>query len=228
MAIILNIETSTTVCSVAIGRNEELVSIHEINDGYSHAEQLELLIAKCLEEASLKISDLDAVSVSKGPGSYTGLRIGVSLAKGICFGANIPLISTPTLASMAFSPKLSETKDMFYVPMLDARRMEVYACVLNQDKEEIQSTSAIVVEENSFAQFLETHPVVFFGPGMDKCKAIIGNSGNAYFVSDILPSAAQMVQISAQKFEAKSFENVAYFEPFYLKDFVAGKPKKLL
>lgn len=227
MAKILNIETSTTVCSVAVGIDGKLISLKEINDGYSHAEQLEKLIIQSLKEASLTISDLDAVSVSKGPGSYTGLRIGVSLAKGICFGNNISLISIPTLESLACHPKLVEEEGL-KVPMLDARRMEVYACVLNSQNEVVEETSAVVVDKDSFSQRLASEKVLFFGPGMEKCKEVLSSNPNSGFVDEILPSASLMIEKSQQKFDNSQFENVAYFEPFYLKDFVAGKPKKLL
>ncbi|MFT4752759.1 MAG: tRNA threonylcarbamoyladenosine biosynthesis protein TsaB [Salibacteraceae bacterium] len=228
MAIILNIETSTTVCSVSIGINGIVSSVKEVNEGYSHAEKLEQLIQSVLKDAGIEMKDLQAVSVSKGPGSYTGLRIGVSLAKGICYGAEIPLVSVPTLEAMALDPKLAYFKNANLVPMLDARRMEVYACVLSPTYEVLQATSAIVVDENSFATHIEQSETVFFGPGMSKCQETIGRFEKAIFQQDVLPSSAFMVSVSERKFNNQEFENMAYFEPFYLKDFVAGKPKKLL
>ena len=228
MALILNLETSTTVCSVALGKEGKVIALNEINDGYSHAEQLEILISKTLEKAGVAISDLDAVAVSKGPGSYTGLRIGVSMAKGICYGANISLLSVPTLEAMAYHPQLDKFPNAYKVPMLDARRMEVYACVLDATYAVVQETSAIVLDENSFSEALQKNVCVFFGPGMEKSKEILDSNKSAYFQVGVLPSAAQMVEISNKKFEKNQVEDVAYFEPFYLKDFVAGKPKKLL
>ena len=228
MAKILNIETSTTVCSIAIGVDGETVSVNEINDGYSHAEEIEGLISKSLKEANLKMTDLDAISVSKGPGSYTGLRIGVSIAKGLCFGLKIPLISVPTLESLAFHPKLEKYPNELRVPMLDARRMEVYSCVLNAKNELVAQTEAVVVDEKSYLEYLRNNDVVFFGPGMDKCKEQLSIHQGAKFQRDVMPSAEQMVSVSEEKHQNENWEDVAYFEPFYLKDFVAGKPKKLL
>jgi len=227
MAKILNIETSTTVCSIAIGIDGKIVSVNEVNNGYSHAEKIEELIEKSLNDAKVSLKDLDAVSVSKGPGSYTGLRIGVSIAKGLCFGLKTPLISVPTLEAMAMSPLLLDNKNEAKVPMLDARRMEVYACVLGTNNQVISPTSAIVIDENSFKETLK-NTTVFFGPGMDKCKPILSQNSYANFIGNVLPSAAQMVAISDTKFSNNEFEDVAYFEPYYLKNFVAGKPKKLL
>tara|TARA_R110002050_G_scaffold149463_1_gene276056 strand:+ start:102285 stop:102971 length:687 start_codon:yes stop_codon:yes gene_type:complete len=228
MAKILNIETSTTVCSIAIGVNGKAVAVNEINDGYSHAEEIQGLIEKSLAESGLKITDLDAISVSKGPGSYTGLRIGVSLAKGLCFGLEIPLISVPTLEAMAAHPSVLMHKNALRVPMLDARRMEVYSCVLDAENKVISETEAVVLEDDSYLPFLRNNEVVFFGPGMSKCKEKFSRHSGAIFEDEIMPSARQMVSLSEQKLQDNRIENVAYFEPFYLKDFVAGKPKKLL
>ena len=228
MAKILNIETSTTVCSIAIGMDGVPVSVNEINDGYSHAEEIEGLIEKSLKESNLTFKDLDAISVSKGPGSYTGLRIGVSLAKGLCFGLEIPLISVPTLEAMAFHPTVLANPNSLRVPMLDARRMEVYSCVLNAENEVVSETEAVIIDENSYRSFLRNNEVLFFGPGMEKCKEQLSIHKGAIFQDEVLPSAKQMVRISEEKFNSNQLEDVAYFEPFYLKDFVAGKPKKLL
>ncbi len=228
MANILNIETSTTVCSIAIGVDGNCVALNEVNEGYSHAEQIESLIEKSLHEANVNIKDLDAVSVSKGPGSYTGLRIGVSLAKGLSFGLNIPLISVPTLEAMANHPRVLAHTTSFKAPMLDARRMEVYTCILEESNRVFEKTSAVILDEHSFTGVLEKHSLLFFGPGMEKCKAKLAIHDNAVFEDDILPSAQHMVQISEEKLVKKEVEDTAYFEPFYLKDFVAGKPKKLV
>ncbi len=227
MGKILNLETSTTVCSVAVSIDGEVKSVHEINEGYSHAEQLEILIQKALQDSEVKMSELDAVSVSKGPGSYTGLRIGVSLAKGICFGAQIPLISVPTLEAISLNPRVRKQDVGLRIPMLDARRMEVYASVLDTQNEWVEKTRAIVIDEGSFTDHLN-QKCFFFGPGMDKCREVLSVHENAHFVKDVLPSAAFMAKISEHRLQYSCFEDVAYFEPFYLKDFVAGKPKKLL
>lgn len=227
MAKILNVETSTTVCSVAIGIDGEFCVVHEVNEGYSHAEQLEDLIEKSLNDAQLSIKDIDAVSVSKGPGSYTGLRIGVSLAKGLSYGLKIPMISVPTLEAMANHPDVVGFTG-WKVPMLDARRMEVYTCVLNADNSVKEETKALVLESDSFADIIAQNQIAFFGPGMDKCKALYSRFPSVTFIDNIFPSAQFMIPISEQKFLNGDFEDTAYFEPFYLKDFVAGKPKKML
>jgi len=203
-------------------------SVHEINEGYSHAEKLEILIQKALKDSKVEMSELEAISVSKGPGSYTGLRIGVSLAKGLCFGANIPLISVPTLEAMALHPKVQAHENTLRIPLLDARRMEVYACVLDEENRVKVPTAAVVIDGQSFTESLDQQQAVFFGPGMEKCKEVLSAHSNARFEDDILPSAAHMASVSEAKFIANEVEDMAYFEPFYLKDFVAGKPKKLL
>lgn len=227
MAKILNIETSTTVCSISVGIDGKIVSVNEVNDGYSHAEEIEGLIEKSLNEAHLNLKKLDAISVSKGPGSYTGLRIGVSISKGLCYGLNIPLISVPTLESLALNPKVVSHKNVQKIPMLDARRMEVYACVFSSKNEVVKPTMAVVIDAHSFAETLQ-NPTVLFGPGSQKCQPTFAQNPNAIFIENVLPSAAQMVSISEEKFIRNKVENLAYFEPFYLKDFVAGKPKKIL
>lgn len=227
MAVILNMETSTTVCSVAIGVDGEVKSLKEINDGYSHAEQLEILISEVLKESDVSISNLDAISVSKGPGSYTGLRIGVSFAKGLCFGKNLPLISIPTLESMAVNTKVQKFNG-FKVPMLDARRMEVFTCTFGLNHELLEETNALVLDETSYSNLLKKGSTLFFGPGMEKSKSLLAIHKNAQFLDGVMPSAAFMVKLSEKKFKQRNFESVAYFEPYYLKDFVAGRPKKLL
>ena len=223
MALILNLETATKNCSVSISKDGETIALKEINTGgYSHAELLHPFIDDVLKESNYKLSDLDAVAVSKGPGSYTGLRIGVSSAKGICFGNEIPLISIPTLESMAMS---QIGKNYTLVSMLDARRMEVYACIYNSEVKEIRKTEAEIIDGNSYSEYLEKGKVLFFGDGADKCKDIIKHE-NAEFVDDIFPSAKQMSKIAENKFNENSFEDTAYFEPFYLKDFIATKSLK--
>lgn len=224
MAVILNLETATTNCSVSISKGDETISLKENNAmDYSHSEQLHVYIKEALEEASLSFSDLDAVAISKGPGSYTGLRIGVSSAKGLCFSLGLPLISVPTLQGMAHQVKLE--KGELAIPVLDARRMEVYSCVYDEKFEEVRETRAEIITESSFADFVSDRRVFVIGSGAQKCKEIIQHP-NFYFDGEIVPSAKQMGPIAYQKYQAGQFEDVAYFEPYYLKDFVLQTKKK--
>jgi len=215
---ILCIETATTNCSVALSVDGKLLAIKEDNNlGYSHSEKLHLYIQDILKENGLEPGDLDAVAISKGPGSYTGLRIGVSAAKGLCFSLDIPLISVPTLTSLAH--KVKEKGRV--VPMLDARRMEVYTAVFNSEKQQVEETSARILEPNSYIDLLNSGKVSFIGSGVAKFQEICSHP-NAIFVQDQLPSAREMVPLASAKFQQKDFEDVAYFEPYYLKDFMAG------
>ena len=223
MAIILNIETATKNCSVSISNNGELVAYRELNDGnYSHGENLHVFIEELIKETSLSFQELDAIAVSNGPGSFTGLRIGVSAAKGLCFSLDKPLISISTLASLANS--LEVEKGSVIVPLLDARRMEVYSSVFNSDYENIRKTQAEIIDENSFSTYLEKSKVFFLGDGAEKCKETITHE-NAIFLDGYFPSSKQMAALSHQKYQNNDFEDVAYFEPFYLKDFLITKPK---
>ena len=226
MALILNLETATTVCSVALGENGKLLSIKEINKDYTHAENLTVFIEQVLASANVKLTHLDAVAISKGPGSYTGLRIGTSTAKGLCYALNKPLIAINTLKqiSLGFSTSNPHSSNL-YCPMIDARRMEVYCAIYDSENNEIRKTSAEIIDEYSFADILEKHRIFFFGDGAAKCKIKLANHPNAIFVDNILPSAKNMIQLSEQNFNSAGFEDVAYFEPFYLKDFVAGGKK---
>ena len=224
MGIILNIETATKNCSVSVSDNGVILRLKELNEGkFSHAEKLHLFILDVIKTAGLEVSDIEAVSVSKGPGSYTGLRIGVSTAKGLCYALEKPLISVPTLKIMALQVSLE--KNELVVPLLDARRMEVYSGVFDHKYNQIRQTEAEIIDETSFKPYLDKGIVHFAGDGADKCKGLIKHD-NARFVGDIFPSAREMAIIATQKFKLKDFEDVAYFEPFYLKDFVAGKPKQ--
>lgn len=233
MALILNIETSTAVCSVSLGKDGELFAYKENREGMSHATHLTVFIDSILKENELKPQDLDAIAVSMGPGSYTGLRIGVSTAKGICYGSNLPLIAVSTLQAMtapllkneAVLSQLGNPENCVFCPMIDARRMEVYTAFYSYKNEEIRQVAAEIIDEESFVSDLEKSEVVFFGDGSAKCQSSL-QSENAIFVSDITPTAAGMIELSEAKYESKSFEDVAYFEPFYLKDFVATTPKK--
>ena len=223
MTYILNIETATKNCSVSVSKNGELIAIKELNNGnYSHAEVLHPYINSVLEEANIASDMLKAVAVSKGPGSYTGLRIGVSAAKGMCFALNIPLISINTLTSLAHSITVESG---FIVPMLDARRMEVYAAVYNKDYNQVSAIEAQIIDENSFLSELKFSKVYFLGDGAEKCKSIITHS-NAIFIDSKFPSANQMSNLAFDKYKKNDIEDVANFEPFYLKDFIAVPQKK--
>ena len=218
---ILNIETSTKACSVALHKNGELIVCREdVTTNFSHSEKLLKFISKLFSDAKLSLSDLDAIAVSMGPGSYTGLRIGVSTAKGLCYGLDIPLISISTLKAMSFGMAL-EIKADLYCPMIDARRMEVYSAFFDINNTEVRKIQADIINENSYKKELEKK-VVFFGDGSEKIIEKIKDK-NAIFVSDIHPSAKNMGLLSYQKFTKSLFEDLAYFEPFYLKDFVAGR-----
>jgi tRNA threonylcarbamoyladenosine biosynthesis protein TsaB len=223
LSIILNIETTTKNCSVSIAEKGEILAIKELNNGnYSHAEVLHPFILDVLKEANLTSNRIDAVAVSKGPGSYTGLRIGVSAAKGLCFALDKPLISIDTLTSLSFSITIEEG---IIVPMLDARRLEVYASVFNEKHQKIREIKAEIIDENSFCEYLERSKVYFLGDGSQKCKEIITHK-NAIFIDAKFPSAQEMAKLSYEKYKISDIENVAYFEPFYLKDFIVIPEKK--
>jgi tRNA threonylcarbamoyladenosine biosynthesis protein TsaB len=231
VATILHIESSTLTCSVAISRNGDMLALQESQDqSYAHSEKLVVYIDEVIKQAKLKPSDLDAVCVSKGPGSYTGLRIGVSAAKGLCYGLGIPLLSVGSLESMAHLVKANFENELadvsFLCPMIDARRMEVYMQLFDAGLNQLQAVSAEIIDEKSFASELEKGRVVFLGDGAAKCKEIIQHT-NAIFLDDFKTSASGMIPLAESKFANKQFEDVAYFEPYYLKDFVAGKPKKM-
>tara|TARA_B100001109_G_scaffold251095_1_gene245108 strand:- start:350 stop:1021 length:672 start_codon:yes stop_codon:yes gene_type:complete len=223
MAYILNIETSTTNCSVAVSYNGKQISLKEDNNKqYSHAERLHLYIEEVLNTAKINTKNLDAISVSMGPGSYTGLRIGVSAAKGLCFALDVPLIAIPTLDSLSRKIKITEG---YIVPLIDARRMEIYTAIFNSNYSCIESTSAKILEHTSYLNYLESGSVNFVGNAIQKTKTII-NHKNAVFHEE-LPSAYQMCEMSFEKFKLKQFEDLAYFEPFYLKDFIAFAKKNI-
>lgn len=219
---ILNIETATTNCSVSLSNKGETVILKEdYNDNYSHAERLHLYIDDVLKEAKISISELQAIAVSKGPGSYTGLRIGVSAAKGLCFAADKPLISISTLKALAHQ---IETEEGVIVPMLDARRLEVFSAIFDSDYNQVRDTQAQVLDENSFKEYLDEGKVFFVGNGVAKTKELISHP-NAVFIENKLPSANEMSQLAFAKYKKSDIEDVAYFEPYYLKDFIAIKPK---
>lgn len=232
MALILNIETSTEVCSVTIAQNGHTLFKKESVDGLNHSSVLTVFIEELFKENNIQPKTLDAVAVSKGPGSYTGLRIGVSVAKGLCYGLNIPLVSVNSLEVLGkYAARNSEKynfpkneKPVLFCPMIDARRMEVYTALYNSDGDEIRQVSAEIIEENFLADLLDNHKILFFGNGAKKCRNIIKHE-NAVFEGTETTSAEFMQMISEAKFSKKQFEDVAYFEPFYLKNFVATIPK---
>lgn len=224
MAKILCLETATTNCSVSIGLNGEVKSLVEENSpNYSHSEQLHVFVERAVARASMTLSDLDAIAVSKGPGSYTGLRIGVSAAKGLCFSLDLPLISVPTLKSMALQIPLSP--DEVVIPLLDARRMEVYSCAFDHNYQELNETKAEIITPEAFQEFLSFKKIHLVGSGSEKCKNVLMDS-IFHFQSTLIPSAKEMVLLAQEKYNASRFEDVAYFEPFYLKDFVLQGKKK--
>lgn len=222
---ILHIDTTTKVCSVAVAKNGKQIALVEINsEKLSHSEKLHLFIEQAVQESKISLQDLSAVAVSKGPGSYTGLRIGVSAAKGLCFGLDLPLISVDTLEAMAHFQAKSKSEKAVFIPMIDARRMEVFAGVY-QNNTCLEKVHAHVLETNSFEKYANEE-VYFFGDGAEKAIETLPNNFN--FIPNIGTSSQNLIQLAWEKFEAKAFEDVAYFEPYYLKDFVAGKPKKML
>ena len=232
MSYILYLETATKVCSVAVSENENLIAIKESAVANSHSSLITLYAQEVLNEAKIGFNDLSAVCVSMGPGSYTGLRIGVSTAKGFCYSLNIPLIAVNTLQSMA-NYFLSENKNKInenslICPMIDARRMEVYSAFFNSKLHFVRETAADIIDEESYSEFLDKKEITFLGDGMQKCKNILSKNKNAMFDDTFNVSSKGMISIGCKKFQEKQFEDVAYFEPFYLKDFLATTPKKLL
>lgn len=216
---ILCLETSTTNCSVAIVVDGNIKAIREENNQkFSHAEKLHVFISEVLDESGIDKNDLDAVAISKGPGSYTGLRIGVSAAKGLCFALDIPLIATPTLEVLA---QQAQCEDCFIIPLLDARRMEVYSAVFNSKKEQIRETKAEILNESSFQKYLEERKTIFLGDGASKFKELCIHK-NAIFLDNKFPSSANMALLGEAKYKMSDIEDIAYFEPYYLKEFMLG------
>ena len=223
MAYILNIETATKNCSVSLALDGKVIALKELNDGnYSHGENLHVFIEKMIKKANISFNKLDAIAVSKGPGSYTGLRIGVSTAKGLCYSLDKSLISISTLEALANSIEIE--KDSIIIPLLDARRMEVYSAVFDGSHQQIRETQAEVIDEQSFSKYLEKSKVYFLGDGAEKSKEIISNE-NAVFLDDYFPSSKEMAKLSFEKYKVSDIEDVAYFEPFYLKDFLITQKK---
>ena len=225
MSLILNIDTATSVCSVALSDNDDIIAVKENNEGLNHSVLLGTYIDEILKENNLNVHQLDAIAISMGPGSYTGLRIGISMAKGLCFGAGKPMIAVPTLQALALSVSSRLQENALYCPMIDARRMEVYTAFFDKENRTIIDTQAEIIDEDSFAGLLAEHKIYFFGNGSGKVKNTL-TSPNACFLENVETSARHMVQIAKQHFLRQQFVDIAYFEPFYLKDFIATTPKK--
>jgi tRNA threonylcarbamoyladenosine biosynthesis protein TsaB len=220
---ILNIETATKNCSVALSKEGETILCKEIaEEGYSHAERLHVFIEEIIHEAGIHFQDLKAIAVSQGPGSYTGLRIGVSAAKGLCYALNIPLIAVDTLQVLASQATI---KEGVIIPMLDARRMEVYSAIFNSKLEKQREIQAEIITENSFETISET--VYFVGDCSEKCQSVLVKSNFVFLEEVKYPSAKEMSVLSFSKFKNSDFEDVAYFEPYYLKDFMITTSKKV-
>lgn len=223
MPSILCIETSTTVCSVAIGNEKGLIAHKEVNAGFTHAENLHVFIDEVIKEAGLNRKDIDVISVGKGPGSYTGLRIGVSAVKGIAYALNIPLISMNTLLNLCVgAKKVIQDSNVILCPMLDARRMEVYTALYNQQLDELKNTNALIITNESLNELTSKGNIVLFGDGANKCAELSKENSKISFLENIMPSAINMIEYSIEQYNKKQFEDVAYFEPFYLKEFFTG------
>ena len=225
---ILCLETATPVCSVALNSACCTLALRETDGQNAHSEKITNFIKAVMDEAGIDYSKLDAVAVSQGPGSYTGLRIGLSTAKGICYAADLPLMAIDTLEAMAhgLKEKLGSQigPDDLLIPMIDARRMEVYASVFDANLQRINNTAALIIDENSFEDLRKDHRLWLFGDGAPKLKNVFENQQNINFIDGFRPSAAFMRLLAEQALQKQQFVDVAYFEPFYLKDFIAGKP----
>jgi tRNA threonylcarbamoyladenosine biosynthesis protein TsaB len=230
LSLILNIETATAVCSIALAKDGQLLGVKESNTKNNHSSVLTLFIDDVIKGANVSLSDIEAIAVSEGPGSYTGLRIGVAAAKGLCYALEKPLIGVNTLHAMANGMSHRDSlvhpaSTTLYCPMIDARRMEVFCAIFDKKGKDVRETRAEIIDESSFLQYLERSKIVFAGDGALKCKSILDKYPNAVFLDDFQPSAKFMIPLSEEKFLKKRFEDLAYFEPYYLKDFVAGKPR---
>ena len=225
MSYILHIDSTTKICSIGLSKDDALIQLVELDsDGLAHSEKLHLFIEECLGKVSIRASDLNAISVSKGPGSYTGLRIGVSAAKGLCYGLNIPLIAVDTLTAMANSVVHNVEKGAVLIPMIDARRIEVF-CSIHHKGKEIKTVHSRVLDEEPFDE-LHSENVYYFGDGAEKAQDYLNSSW--IYLPEPKTSAKNLIPLAWRKFINKDFEDVAYFEPSYHKDFLAGKPKKIL
>ena len=230
MSCILNIETSTEVCSVAVSQNGLAVFSKEDMKGPSHAVQLGSFVDEALSFVDSQAIPLDAVAISCGPGSYTGLGIGTSMAKGVCFGRDLPLIAVSSLEILCVPVLLQHDlpENALLCPMIDARRMEVYAAIYDRALRTIRDTKADIVDADTYKTFLDKHPVYFFGNGAAKCKEVLDNHPNAHFIDNIHPVAKWMFPLAEKAVAEQDFKDVAYFEPFYLKEFIATVAKNPL
>lgn len=224
MPLILSLETATANCSVALASDGKILASRSINVGFSHAEKINIFIQEVLVEAGLALSDLQAIAVSSGPGSYTGLRIGVSSAKGLCYALDIPLIAVSTLDAMAQG--INADKDELIVPMIDARRMEAYCAIYDSSKKRLSVPEAIIIDQKFYAQFRTSNNLLLAGDGADKCKTLFQTTTSIKIQEAFMPQAEFVAILAEQKFANAEFENVSLFEPFYLKEFVPG-PKKV-
>jgi tRNA threonylcarbamoyladenosine biosynthesis protein TsaB len=224
VAYLLHIESTSTVCSVSVSENNTLIAIKEINDGFTHAENLHLFIQSVLQQVGLTLNQLHGISISSGPGSYTGLRIGFASAKGLAYALNIPLIKVDTLQSLSRNVIESVNKEAYYCPLIDARRMEVYYAVHDIELIEIQKPANLILTESTISIFDLDKDIYFFGDGLGKSKNILGQLKRANFLENIVPSSKYLVSLAFDKFTNNEFEDLAYTEPFYLKDFYFTTP----
>jgi tRNA threonylcarbamoyladenosine biosynthesis protein TsaB len=225
--LILSIDTSTRGCSVAVHADGQLLAAYDLLTDRSSAAMLTTLMKNAVEQAGYTLADLDAVAVAKGPGSYTGLRVGVSTAKGLCYALDKPLLAVPTLAAMTAQLTSYYPGSYLFCPMIDARRMEVFAAVYDSHLREVMPTQAVILDQDSFAGLLAEHDVVFFGDGAAKCRPLLETHANAHFPTRLVePSARTVGQLASELFPSGQFEDLATFEPYYLKDFMGTKPRK--
>jgi len=225
MALILAIETSTKVCSVALQQHGQLLGLAELFAEKSHGEQVQVLISQLCKQSGIRLQEIEAVAVSKGPGSYTGLRIGVSTAKGLCYALNKPLLAINTLEAMALQAAPWAKQGSLICPMLDARRMEVYCAVFDSQMLEVLPTEAKILDEKAFEELLEQQEVLCIGDAVGKTKALLAHQAQARFVEGLHPSAKQIAILAEARYQTQAFEDTAYFEPYYLKDFEGTQPK---
>ncbi len=228
MSYILQIETATTICSVALAKDGKLIAVKQVDQRNVHAEVITLYIDELITSAGINYVDLDAIAVSSGPGSYTGLRIGVSTAKGLCYALDKPLIAIETLQSMAngIISNNNINADTLLCPMIDARRMEVYTALFDSTGNKVKATAAEIIDADSYNEQLKINKILFFGDGAEKCREILGSNPNAQFLTGFINSAEHLTNKAFERFTDKDFEDVAYFEPYYLKEFLVTTSKK--
>lgn len=228
MPLLLALETSTTVCSIALYKDQQLLGASELQIEKSHSSHITVMVAQLLENCGTTLQELSAVAVSGGPGSYTGLRIGTSTAKGLCYSLDIPLLEVSTLYGLAAQVIAATPNPERYLfcPMLDARRLEVYTCLLTHELKEVEPIAPVVLDEHTFKEKLVTQPIIFFGSGAAKYKEMVNTEANVLFVDGVLPNAKTIGALALPKYEQKQFEDVAYYEPFYLKDVYITSAKK--